>query len=107
MSAKNFAAFNALITTPGSLSTGIEMPANSRLGVSTDVDIGLGASLITIKGKDVVLIGGKANTVFRLSYGETGDVVKLSKKAVGNVKLYMLDEYQMPYLIGTMTGELE
>lgn len=98
---ENFAAFRPLIETPGSLTTGVVMPANSRLGVSASVDVDPGALLVAVNGVDQGVAGGPADMVFLLGYFEKARTVTLGTGAVGDVSLYVLDGWNRPYLIAT------
>lgn len=100
-SLRNFSRFRALIETPGSLADGLVMPANSRLGVSTTEDTDPGALLVAVNNAEVAVGGGPAGMVFRLPYVEKDKLVTVAPSAPGVVSLYVLDEWNRPYLIAT------
>lgn len=99
---QNFAGFRSLITTPGSLLSGIVMPANSRLGVSVSVATDPGDPVIDVNGNILHVPGGAADYIFRLDVIEENKVVKLAAGAPeGTVTLYVFDEWMRPFAIAT------
>lgn len=100
-SRENFSTFRSLIEAPGSLSAGVVMPANSRLGISSSLDVEPGALLVSINGVDIGVVGGPADMVFRIGYYEKGKTITALAGAPGTLTLYVLDNWDRPFPIAS------
>jgi hypothetical protein len=109
--ARDINMFSSLVNSPfdlGSASAGnalgntFNLPGTARLGVSIDAVTAAGDITVSVGGRVFGIAGGAADRVFRLDVGIRGREVELSRGVgapAGNVKLYVLDEWQRPYVV--------
>lgn len=101
VAAQNFAAFAELIANPVKLDGGLEVPANVRLGVSTNLKTNIGDALITVDSVEVMVIGGQPDTIFRVQFAEVGQIIRVAPHAKGRICLYVFDDMKQSHLIAT------
>lgn len=93
-------AFKALITTPGSLITGFNLPANADLYVSTTSVLAVTTLLVDSKGRALGAPAGAANKVYHIGWFERGRNVIKHAGAPGTVSLYVRNGLGKLFKIG-------
>jgi hypothetical protein len=88
---QDFTDYAALVATPGSLTTGVALPAAGILWVSTTSALVAATALVDIGARSLGAPIGAANARHKIGYFETGMTVELAATAVGTVSLYVED----------------
>lgn len=104
-------SFSSLVSSPFDLGTAaagnalpetFNLPGTARLGVSLDAVTETGDITISIGSRSYGIAGGAADKVFKLDVGIRAREIEVSRGSgapAGDVKLYVLDEWQRPYVI--------
>lgn len=95
---QDFAKFSALITTPGNLATGLQLPANCTMFASTDAILGATTALIEISGRTLYAHAGAANHINAYDGVECGRTIIKAVGAPGTVSVYLADGFGTPVL---------
>lgn len=111
--ARDLKAFAALIASPFDLGSAaadnplpntFNLPGTARLGVSIDAITVQGDIVVDIGGRELNISGGVADKLFKLDVGIRAREVTVIRSATcpaGDLSLYVLDEWQRPYLIAS------
>ena len=86
---QDFDEFSALVVTPGNLVTGVKLPANAVLYVSTTGVLASATALVTVAGGARGAPAGAANRRNNVGLGEAGSTVLKAGGAPGTVSLYV------------------
>lgn len=85
--------FDALIATPGNLATGVSLPANADLHVSTSSVLATVTLLVDANAAELGVRAGAANRTHPVGWFGRDVVVKKHTGAPGTVSLYVEDAF--------------
>lgn len=94
-------AFAALMATPGSLTTGVALPASATLRVATDAVLAGVTPLVQVGSRTLSASARAANVSHGLGWFERGKVFTKAAGATGVVKLYVQDDLGDLHLIAS------
>ncbi len=97
--AQNFSAFKTAIGAPADMLTPFAWPANCRFAISYSTPLAQGDLTVNVGPKGYKTPALAANQVHRMEYANRGKLISYTTAIPGKLKLYVLDEWNRPYLV--------
>ena len=97
---QNLSKYASLISSPGNLATGFQLPANGTLFTSTTSVLAVADELVAVGDRVLTVAAGAANRKHSVGYFEAGKEVSKAPGAPGTVSLYVANGFGQPVLIG-------